>query len=83
MCRTIGLAAAELDPLKRGSKATVSVVPFGVGKEQMVKLPLSLSGFTAGMNALIEVNKNLPAANPAAAAPAPAAPAAAPAAPKP
>ncbi len=79
----IGLAAAELDPLKRGSKATVSVVPFGVGKEQMVKLPLSLSGFTAGMNALIEVNKNLPAANPAAAAPAPAAPAAAPAAPKP
>lgn len=75
----IGLEAAQLDPLKRGKAATVSVLPFGVPKEEMVKLPLSLSGFTAGMNALVEANKAAAAANPAAhtEAPSPVAPAAA------
>ncbi|WP_245948794.1 invasion associated locus B family protein [Paracoccus lutimaris] len=81
----IGLASAELDPLKRGSAATVTVLPFGSKKEDMVKLPLSLSGFTAGMTALVEANKAAAAANPEAhtAAPQTAAPAAAaPAAPQ-
>lgn len=81
----IGLEPAQLDPLKRGKAATVSVLPFGMPKEEMVKLPLSLSGFTAGMTALIEANKAAAAANPAAhtEAPMPVAPgaAAAPAAP--
>lgn len=81
----IGLEAAQLDPLKRGKSATVSVLPFGVPKEEMVKLPLSLAGFTAGMNALVEANKAAAAADPAAhtEAPMPVAPgAAAPAAPQ-
>ena len=81
----IGLEPAQLDPLKRGKTATVTVLPFGASKEEMVKLPLSLSGFTAGMTALVEANKAAAAANPAAhtEAPMPAAPgaAAAPAAP--
>ncbi|CAM3077422.1 hypothetical protein PAAM106076_05640 [Paracoccus aminovorans] len=71
----IGLADAELAPLKKGNKATVSVLPFGAPKEQMVKLNLSLKGFTAGMTALAEANKGLtetaPAAAPAAEAPKP------------
>ncbi|WP_374421976.1 invasion associated locus B family protein [Paracoccus sp. (in: a-proteobacteria)] len=75
----IGLAEAELGPLKRGNKATISVLPFGSKKDGLVQLPMSLSGFTAGMTALVEANKNLaPAATPATPAPA-AAPAAAPA----
>ncbi|WP_449044022.1 invasion associated locus B family protein [Paracoccus versutus] len=70
----VGLAESDLGPLKRGKAATLSLLPFGAPQEQMVKLPLSLTGFTAGMNALAEANKGL------AAAPAPApAPAAAPA----
>ena len=75
------LEAAQLDPLKRGKAATISVLPFGAPKEEMVKLPLSLAGFTAGMTALVEANKAATAANPEAntAAPNPAAPAAAPA----
>ncbi|MFC3568733.1 invasion associated locus B family protein [Paracoccus simplex] len=79
----IGLADAELGPLKKGNKATVSVLPFGAPKEQLVKLDLSLKGFTAGMTALAEANKDLapaaPAEAPAAAAPAEAPAAAAPA----
>lgn len=54
----IGLNEAELAPLKRGNKATVSVLPFGAPKEQLVKLDLSLKGFTAGMAAVVEANKN-------------------------
>ena len=75
----IGLEPAQLDPLKRGKSATISVLPFGAPKEEMVKLPLSLAGFTAGMTALVEANKAVAAANPEAhtAAPSPVAPAAA------
>ncbi|MCJ1902626.1 invasion associated locus B family protein [Paracoccus versutus] len=69
----VGLTESDLGPLKRGKAATLSLLPFGAPQEQLVKLPLSLTGFTAGMNALAEANKGL------AAAPAPA-PAAAPAA---
>ena len=66
----IGLSDAELAPLKKGNTATVSLLPFGAPKEQLVSLNLSLKGFTAGMDALIEANKNAPRP---AAAPAPAA----------
>ncbi|WP_238986839.1 invasion associated locus B family protein [Paracoccus sp. MKU1] len=69
----IGMAEADLGPLKRGKAATVSLLPFGAPEEQMVKLPLSLSGFTAGMNALVEANKDIAAAPAPAGTPAPAA----------
>ena len=76
----IGLTEAEVAPLKKGNAATVSVLPFGAPKEQMVRLNLSLKGFTAGMDALVEANKAVAQAQPAP-APAPAAaPAPAPAA---
>ncbi len=66
----IGMAESDLGPLKRGKAATLSLLPFGAPQEQMVKLPLSLSGFTAGMNALVEANKDLAPAPAPAAAPA-------------
>ncbi|WP_347266453.1 invasion associated locus B family protein [Paracoccus sp. (in: a-proteobacteria)] len=62
----VGMAEAEMAPLKRGKTATISVLPFGASKEQLVQLPLSLSGFTAGMAALVEANKDLTPAAPAA-----------------
>lgn len=45
-----------MNSLKRGNKATVSLLPFG-GKmdENLVKLNLSLSGFTAGFDELKKV----------------------------
>lgn len=67
----IGLNDAELAPMKKGNTATVSLLPFGAPKDQLVSLNLSLKGFTAGMDALVEANKNAP--QPGAAAPAPAA----------
>lgn len=67
----IGLTDAELTPMKKGNKATVTLLPFGAPKEQMVQLALSLKGFTAGMDALAEANKDLAQAQPAAPAPAP------------
>lgn len=66
----IGLSETELAPLKRGKTATVSVLPFGVPKEEMVKLSLSLKGFTAGMTALVEANKDVAPAAAEAATPA-------------
>lgn len=68
----IGLSETELGPLKRGNKAMISVLPFGSTPNDMVKLPMSLTGFTAGMNALAEANKNLKPAADAAPAAAPA-----------
>lgn len=61
----IGMTDAELAPLKKGSKATVSVAPFGAPKDQPVNLSLSLSGLTKGLDALIAANKDV--AQPAAA----------------
>lgn len=60
----IGMKDSDLAPLKRGKSATVSVLPFGAGKDELVKLPLSLSGFTAGMEALIAANKDVTAETP-------------------
>ena len=54
----IGLTEAELGRFKNGNKATVSLLPFGADpKANLVKLDLSLKGFTAGFNALQEVVK--------------------------
>ena len=62
----IGMTDADLAPLKKGNKATVSLVPFGAQKGQQVSLNLSLSGITKGLDALIEANKGVtqPAAAP-------------------
>ncbi len=42
----IGLRAAEIDEFKRGSKATIAIVPF-VAPNQQVVVDMSLKGFTA------------------------------------
>lgn len=65
----IGLTDADLAPMKKGKAATVTLHPFGAPADQKVRLNLSLAGFTAGLDALIEANKDLP---PPAAAPVPA-----------
>lgn len=65
----IGLTDADLAPMKKGKAATVTLHPFGAPADQRVRLNLSLAGFTAGLDALIEANKDLP---PPAAAPVPA-----------
>ena len=68
----IGISQGELDGLKRGSSAVVTLVPFGANPaENSVKVNMSLKGFTAGFDAVTAAQ---------AAAPAPAAGAAAPAA---
>lgn len=49
----IGLTAEELAAMKKGNKATVSLLPFGgTRKNDTVKLDVSLKGFTAGFDAL-------------------------------
>ena len=45
-----GLTQSQLDQMKRGSRATVRVVPFQA-PDQEVLLEVSLSGFTAGFTA--------------------------------
>ena len=48
----IGFTQAEVDALKRGKSAMVTLLPYGAEPEQKVDLPLSLTGFTAGMEAV-------------------------------
>lgn len=55
----IGMTDAEIAALKKGKAASVSVLPFGARPEQMVSLNLSLTGFTAGYDAMIEANKDI------------------------
>jgi invasion protein IalB len=50
----IGYAAADIDRLKRGAKATVSIVPV-VAPTERIELAVSLSGFTAGYDALVKL----------------------------
>ncbi len=52
----IGLTAAEVDTFRKGAAATVTIVPAAAPNET-VGLSLSLSGFTAGYNALVEIEK--------------------------
>ena len=61
-CRTIGcfsrlgLSAAEVDQFRKGTAANVVIVP-AAAPDQTVQLKASLSGFTAGWNALVELSK--------------------------
>ena len=48
----MGFTQAELDGMKRGANATVTLLPFGADRENPVRLTLSLSGFTAAFDAL-------------------------------
>jgi invasion protein IalB len=43
----IGLTQADVNALKRGSSATVSIVP-APAPDEVIRLPMSLKGFTAG-----------------------------------
>lgn len=52
----IGLTAGEVDTFRKGASATVTIVPAAAPNET-VQLSLSLSGFTAGFNALLETEK--------------------------
>lgn len=74
----MGFTQAELDMLKRGSTATVTLLPFGGNPDEPVTLDLSLAGFTAAFDALSAyADEPVPAAEaPAAEAPATDAPAA-------
>ncbi|MCU0910026.1 MAG: invasion associated locus B family protein [Rhodobacteraceae bacterium] len=47
----IGYSAADIDRFKRGRSATVSIVPL-VAPDQRISLSVSLTGFTAGYDAL-------------------------------
>ena len=51
----VGFTQGEVDAFKAGNAATVSIVPASAPKE-VVALRLSLSGFTAGVNALTAVS---------------------------
>jgi invasion protein IalB len=48
----LGFTDAELAAMKRGNRATVQLVPFGGDAEQPVRLPFSLTGFTAAFDSL-------------------------------
>ena len=62
----LGFTEAEVTAMKRGSSATISLLPFGGDRENPVRLTVSLSGFTAAFDALAAY-----AAEPAPAAEAP------------
>jgi invasion protein IalB len=47
----IGYSAADIDRFKRGRSATLSIVPL-VAPDQRISLTVSLTGFTAGYDAL-------------------------------
>ena len=47
----IGLTQADVDAFRRGNKATITIIP-APAPEQKVEMDLSLSGFTAGYDAV-------------------------------
>lgn len=57
----MGFTAEELGQLKRGNKATVSLLPYGAAESEMFNLNLSLTGFTAGFDALTKIATDLQA----------------------
>lgn len=59
----IGLTAAEIETLKKGAKATLTIVPV-VAPNEKVLLDVSLKGFTAGFTAVNDANAKADAAAP-------------------
>jgi invasion protein IalB len=53
----IGFTGEEVDALKRGAKATITIVP-AVAPDTQVVLDMSLKGFTAGFEAVSAANAN-------------------------
>lgn len=51
----VGFTQAEVDQLKKGSAATLSIVPVAA-PDQRVNLTISLKGFTAGYDAVAKAN---------------------------
>lgn len=51
----VGFTDAEVASFKKGSKATLTIVPV-VAPDQQVNLDISLSGFTAGYDAVTAIN---------------------------
>ncbi len=57
----IGLTTAEVEALKKGAKATITIVPV-VAPTEKVLLDVSLKGFTAGLTAVNDANAKADAA---------------------
>ncbi len=55
----LGFTAEEVEALRKGSAATLSIVPV-MAPDQRVTLNISLSGFTAGLKAVDEANAKAP-----------------------
>ncbi|CAM4100041.1 invasion associated locus B family protein [Palleronia rufa] len=51
----VGFTQAEVDQFKRGSAATMVIVP-AAAPDQQIELTISLSGFTAGYDAVAKAN---------------------------
>jgi invasion protein IalB len=58
----LGLTGAEIDAFKKGNKAKITIVPV-VAPDQKVLLEVSLSGFTAGYDAVNTANAPAAAGN--------------------
>lgn len=52
----IGFTQAEVDQMKKGAKATMTIVPVAA-PDQKVNLNISLKGFTAGFDAVTAANR--------------------------
>lgn len=52
----VGFTKAEIDSLKKGAKATMTLVPAAAPKQKVV-LDISLKGFTAGFDAVSKENQ--------------------------
>ena len=61
----LGFTAEEVDALKNGAEATITVVPY-IAPDQRVELKLSLAGITAGLAAVDAANHEADLANTAA-----------------
>ena len=57
----VGLTAKDVAALKKGAKATFTIVPY-IAPDQEVKLEVSLKGFTAAYDSTVELNKKADAA---------------------
>lgn len=53
----VGFTAAEVDAMRKGNKAEITIVPF-VSPDQKVKVNVSLTGFTASLDAVNKANGN-------------------------
>ena len=54
----LGLTAGDIQSFRAGSEAIVGIVPLQA-PDQLVPLSLSLSGFTAGFEALVAYNEDM------------------------